>query len=298
MRIILFSTLLSLSLFAQNYLIGFAQDTMANDFRKAQVEEVSMALKNKANINFVYTDAKAQTSMLIYQIEDFITKKVDVLIVGTNDENAIVPSLQKAYDANIPVIIVDRGVNTESYTTFINSDNIKMGQIGASFIADKLKNSGTILLLEGLQSADVTKLRTKGFVDEISKHKDIKIIKITANYLRRDAIIEVEKLLNQGVKFDAIFSQSDSMLSGARSALEEHKINFKNLITVGCDYTSEAKIAIQKGTQTGSIKFPLAGSEAAKVALDILKGQKVDKHIVIPVKLITSKNVNDEKPIF
>lgn len=298
MRIILFVTLLSLSLFAQNYLIGFAQDTMANDFRKAQVEEARLTLESEANVNFVYTDAKAQTSMLIYQIEDFITQKVDVLIVGTNDENAIVPSLQKAYDANIPVIIVDRGVNTQSYTTFINSDNIIMGQIGASFIADKLKNSGTILLLEGLQSADVTKLRTKGFVDEMSKYKEIKIIKVTANYLRRDAIIEVEKLLNQGIKFDAIFSQSDSMLSGARLALEHHKIDFKNMITVGCDYTSEAKSAIQKGMQTGSIKFPLAGREAAKVALDILKGQKVDKHIVIPVKLVTAKNVNDEKPIF
>jgi len=153
-------------------------------------------------------------------------------------------------------------------------------------------------LFEGLQKADVTKLRTKGFMDEISKYKDIKVIKRTGNYLRRDAIIEMEKLLNDGIKVDAIFSESDSMVSGARSVLIKHKIDPSSIITVGCDYTSEAQEAIRNGTQTGSVLFPLGTKEAVQVAVKVFNGKKVPKHIEIPVKLVTKENVDIVKPIF
>ena len=64
--------------------IVFPQDTMTNDFRRAQVFEVRDALKQYPNINFRYTDARGQTSLLIHQIEQLIKQGIDLLIVGTN----------------------------------------------------------------------------------------------------------------------------------------------------------------------------------------------------------------------
>lgn len=296
--IFFFFVLSSTLCFSKEYTIAFAQDTLANDYRKAQVLETKTTLEQYPHIKFIYTDAKAKTSMLIYQIEEFIKQRVDVLIIGTNDEKAVVPSLQKATKNNIPVIIVDRGVATKAYTTFINSDNIRIGQIGAKLLVKKLHGKGTILLLEGLQTADVTKLRSEGFMQIVSQYPKIKVIKVTANYLRRDAIMEVEKLLNHGVHFDAIFSESDSMASGARSALLKHNINPASIITIGCDYTREAQREILSGNQTGSIKFPLAGKQSAQVALDIIRGEKVPKHIIIPVQLVTKENAQQVEPIF
>ena len=52
-------------------------------------------------------------------------------------------------------------------------------------IAEKLNGKGLVLLFEGIQTADVTQLRSKGFIDEISKHKDIQVIKRTGNFLRK-----------------------------------------------------------------------------------------------------------------
>jgi len=278
--------------------IAFAQDTMANDFRAAQVFAVRDALKGNPNVKFVYSDAKGRTSRLIYNIEGFIKEKVAVLIVGTNDANAVVRVIKKAYKSGIGVIILDRGVNTQTYTTFINSDNLKIGKIGAEFIAKKLAYKGRVLLFEGLQTADVTQLRSKGFLSEMAKYKNIEVIKRTGNYLRRDAILEMEPLLKKGVKIDAIFSQSDSMLSGVRSAMEHYKKDPASVIMLGCDYTSEARAAIRAGEQTGSIKFPLGGKEAAKYALAICEGKKLPHHISIPVKLVTKENVEAISPIF
>lgn len=278
--------------------IAYAQDDMANDFRKAQVYEVRDAFKKHPNINFIYSDAKAKTSMLIYQIDKFIKQKVDLLIVGTNDADAVVSVISKAYKNGIPVIILDRGINSTNYTTFINSDNEAIGTMGAKYIVKKLNSKGTVLLFEGLQKADVTQLRTKGFLDEISKHKDIKVIKRTGNYLRRDAIFEMEKILKEKLHVDAIFSESDSMLSGVRSAMLRFNKDPSSIVMIGVDYTSEAKVAILNETQSASIKFPLGGEETAKYAMDILDGQKVKKHILIPVKLITKKNAKSMEPIF
>jgi len=292
------SLYLSFNAYAETKTIAFAQDTMSNDFRKAQVYEVRDALSNYPDLKFISSDAKGQTSLLIHHIDDFIASKTDVIIVGTNDEKAVVPVIAKAYKSGIPVIILDRGIMGSDYTTFINSDNIKIGKIGAEYIAKRLGGKGKVLLLEGLLKADVTKLRTKGFMDEIAKHKGISVIKRTGNYLRKDAIIEMEKLIASGEKIDAIFAESDSMVSGARSAMERHGIDPSSLITIGCDYTSEARDAIRKGRQTGSVLFPLGGEKSAEIAIKILKGEKVPKHIVIPVKLVTKENVDRVRPIF
>lgn len=278
--------------------IAFAQDDMANDFRKAQVHEARDEVQKHSNLRFVSSDGKGKSSMLVYQINKFIEEKVDALIVGTNDADVVVPIISKALEQGIAVVILDRGVNTENYTTFINSDNKEIGALGAEHIAKMLNYKGDVLIFEGLQNADVTQLRTIGFMEEISRYKEVKVIKRTGNYLRKDAILEMEKLLQEGIHIDAIFSQSDSMLSGVRLVLKKHKIEESSIVMVGCDYTDEAKQAIQNNTQDASIKFPLGGKEAVQTALKIFSNESVQKHISIPVLLVTKENVAKIKPIF
>ena len=295
--ILIFSPVLAAS-DSNRRVIAFAQDTMRNDFRKEQVFEVRDEVAKHPKLSFLYSNGQGQTSLMIRQIERFIKLQVDLLIIGTNDENAIVPVVSKAYKMGIPVIVLDRGIQSSDYTTLINSDNLKIGKIGAKHIAEKLNGNGIVLLFEGIQGTDVTRLRSKGFIDEMSKHKGIRIIKRTGNFLRKDAIIEMEKLLKQGIHIDAIFSESDSMLSGVRLVLKRNKIDPASIIMVGCDYISEAQEAIRNGSQAGSILFPLGGKKSVEIALKIFNGEPVPKHIVNPVKLVTKKNVEQTAPIF
>lgn len=278
--------------------IAFAQDTLKNDFRRAQVDEVRQAVAKNPKLSFVYSDAQGQTSLLIHHIEQFIAQKVDVLVLGTNDEQAVVPVVSKAFKAGIPVIVLDRGIKGEDYSTFINSDNLQIGAMGAEFIARQLKGQGQVLLFEGLQSADVTRLRSQGFLEVMARFPGIKVIKRTGNYLRKDALVEMEKLLAQGIRVNAIFSESDSMLSGVRVAMQAHKIDLKSIVMVGCDYTSEARQAIRNGEQTASVLFPLGGTKAVEIAQKLLSQSPVPRHVVIPVQLVTRDNVAQVRPIF
>ncbi len=282
---------------AQRDVVAFVQDNMGNDFRQAQVMEAKDEAQ-KRGLNFLYTDAQGQTSRLISQMNELIGRQVGVIILGTNDDKAVVPVVAKAEKAGVRVVVLDRGIAGKDFTTFINSDNLKIGEMGANNLGKKLGGKGTVLLFEGLQTADVTHLRTQGFLKGMQAYPEIKVLRRTGNYLRKDAIEETEKLLTAGTQFDAVFSQSDSMLSGVRMVLEKRKINPASIVMVGVDYTSEARDAIRARTQFASILFPLGGRQAVAVAQDILKGRKVPQHISIPVQWVTLANVEKVPPIF
>lgn len=278
--------------------IAFAQDTMANDFRKAQVFETRDEVLKHPELSFVHSDGQGHTALMIRHIERFIKQKVDLLIIGTTDEKAIVPVVSKAYKAGIPIILLSRGILSNDYTTFIKYNNRKIGQIAGNFIAKKLQAKGQVLLLEGIPNTDVTRQRTQGFFDAINKFKNIHVIKRTGHFLRKDAVIEMEKLVKQGIHIDAIFSESDSMLSGIRLVLNRYKIDPTSIIMVGVDYISEAQEAIRNGSQLATVTYPLGGKKAVEIALKILKNKPVPKQVYMPFELVTKDNVNDVTPIF
>ncbi len=298
MRYILLLLIINISIFAKDTKVVFIQDNMANDFRKAQVFDVQKELEKYKNIDFKYIDTKGKISMFIYYLDKYIDENVDIVVLGCGDSQSVVPSLKKVYDKGIKVIILDRGVDSDKYTTYLSSDNIHIGEIAGKFLVKKLNQKGKILLLEGLAKVDVTQKRTQGFFNIVNKYKDIEVIRVTGNYLRRDTIIEIEKLLSNKVEFDAIFSQSDSMLSGVREVFKKYNKSIKNIITVGVDYTKEAQKAIKLQTQTASIKFQLGGKETAKVIEHLISNKNVEKSIFLPVEFVDINSSYQIKPIF
>ena len=92
-------------------------------------------------------------------------------------------------------------------------------------------------------------------------------------WLMQPILMEMEKLVKKGIKIDAVFSESDSMLSGMRSVLDRYGIDPASMVTVGCDYTSEARDAIRSGRQSASILFPLGGKKSVETARDLLAGK-------------------------
>jgi ABC-type sugar transport system substrate-binding protein len=282
----------------KTYTVAFTQDTLSNDFRFNQVLMVKKELSKYPNIKFLYSDARSNSSLQIMQIEDFMYQKVDLLIVGTSDETSVSVATDKVYNSGIPVIFIDRKVKSNKYTTYIHPDNKQIARSSAKYILGKINYNGTILLLKGLENVDVTRKRTEAFYKEAKKYKNINVIERTANYLRSDAIVEVDKLLNTKLHFDAIMSQSDSMLVGARLALNKNGIDPSSIVSVGMDYIKEAQDAIKNGKQDSSFLYSLCAKKCAETTIKILSGEKVKKDIIVDTVHITKDNADNVKPIF
>ena len=282
----------------KTYTVAFAQDTLENDFRLKQVLAVKQAFRKYPNIRFKYSDAKSNSALQIKHIEDFIYQKVDLIMTSPYDEKAATDVIAKAYQSGIPVVLVGRTVVGDEYTSYVRPDNKKIAVKAAKYLAKKMKYRGKILLLKGVSSADPTRKRTEGFYEVMRKYPHISVIERTGNYLRRDAIIEVDKLLKSGERFDAIMSQSDSMLVGARMVLHSNGINPAFLLSVGIDYIKPAQDAIRTGEQSSSFVYSLSAKESAAIAIKILSGEKVPKIVDIKTTQVTKENVNAVEPIF
>lgn len=285
------------SLFARDYKVGFAQDTLANDWRVAQVEEVKKEIEKHPNLSLLVKDAKASISNQIADIEHFIENNYDFII--TSPINAQITSmvLHKAIEKNIKVILIDRGIDSKDYTTFIRPDNKKIAKNAAEYMAKKMNYKGTILMLEGIKNASVTTYRTDGFMEIIKKYPKMKVIKYTANFLRADAIKVMEKVYSENIHFDAIYSQSDSMLSGVRTLMEE-KGKDTSILMVGIDYIKESKKAILEGKQTISFPYLTCGKEGVQAIVDIINHKDVKKDLIISSKIVDKNNAKFINPIF
>jgi ribose transport system substrate-binding protein len=279
-------------------LIGFAQDTLANDWRVAQVAAVRRELGKFPNIEFTVKDAEGSTALQIMQIEDLVASDIDLLITSPREEQLLTPAISRVYHSGVPVILLSRGIQGDTYTAFVRPDNLSIAHAAGKLILDALNNKGTVLMLEGVPGASTSLLRSRGFMEVVAHHPEIRVIRKVANYLRADAIFAVESVLSAGESFDAIYAQSDSMAAGARLALLKAGIDPGSLPIVGIDYIPEARQAIRQGHQLASFTYDTGGKEGARLAVDLLLGKPTPKSLVLESIKVTRDNVDQVEPIF
>lgn len=281
------------------FLVGFAQDTMSNDWRIEQVKAVERGLSNYANVRFIFTDARGQTAKQILDIENLVQQGIDLLITSPRDAKALTPVVSSAYKKGIPVVLLSRKTEGDDYTTFIGPDNLIIAKQAAHVLGEKLQGKGRIAILEGISTSTTAIARTDGFIDGLADYPDLRVVaRKPANYLRAKAVQVVEELLKSNIRFDAIYAHSDSMATGARMALMKAGIEPGSILIVGIDYIKEAREAIRKGEQEATFTYPTGGEEGAKYAMDILNGHDVPKRILIPSVMVDKNNVEEVAPIF
>ena len=279
--------------------VGFAQDNLANDWRLSQVREMETALAEEPGVHFVYSDAGGSTAQQILDIEEMIARKVDLLVTSPRDGRALTPVITAAHAQGIPVILLTRRIVGDGYTAFIGADDRDIARRAALRLVERLEGKGKVLVLQGVPTATTAIARTEGFMEEVANHPGVEVVAVKpANYLRADAIRAVEEAVAAGLKFDAIYAQSDSMASGARLALRRAGIDPKTLAIVGIDYISEAREAIRAGDQDASFTYPTCGREGAEAALRILHGEEVARERLVETRMITRDNVETIEPIF
>ncbi|MDH5324674.1 MAG: substrate-binding domain-containing protein [Gammaproteobacteria bacterium] len=283
----------------KQFVVGFAQDTLSIDWRARQVNEVKQALATHPNVQFIVKDAGGHTEQQIRDVESLVNEGIDLLITSPRDAQSLAPIISKTYLKGIPVILLSRKVNTEDYTTFIGPDDVAIGVKAARRLANKLNGKGKIIMLSGIPTTTTAMERAIGFRNGLIAFPGLQIVaEKYANYQRSDAIQAMEGIIESGVRFDAIYAQSDSMATGARMALLQAGIKPSSKQIIGGDYIKEARQAIRIGEQDATFTYPTGGKEGALFALKILNGKKVPKHVALPSVIVDKSNVDSIEPIF
>lgn len=280
--------------------VAFAQDTMANDWRAAQVRDLREALAVRPDVEFLFTDAGGDTARQVQDIENFAARGVDVLITSPRDAELMREPIARVHRRGTPVILLSRRVNGEEFTHFVTADNRAIARQAAQHLARRLEERGRILILQHIPTTTPGQLRTEGFLDDLKNHPGLQVAAIKrADSQRALAILRVEEALAEKLPFDAIYAQSDSMALGAIMALKKNGIDPKTVPITGIDFISDARAAILAGELDASFTYPTFGREGAAAALTLIDGGKLaSKESIVPSITVTRDNVEQVKPIF
>ncbi len=267
------------------YTIGFVVSTQTNPFfvtLKQGAEDKAKEL----GVELIVLDSQDDPSKELANMEDLITKNVDLIIVNPTDSDAIVNSIIAANEAGIPVITVDRASNGGEVLAHVASDNIEGGKMAGEYIIEQLKGKGKVVELEGIAGTSAARERGEGFNQTIEK-SDIEVVaRQTADFDRVKGLEVMENILQSQPEIDAVFAHNDEMALGALEAIKASK---RDILVVGFDATDDAVASIEAGDMAATVaqQPELMGKIAVETAVKALKGEKVDSNIPVELKLIT-----------
>ncbi|GAA1382027.1 MULTISPECIES: ribose ABC transporter substrate-binding protein RbsB [Peribacillus] len=266
--------------------VGVSISTLNNPFFVSLKDGIEKKAKEKG-MKVTVVDAQDDTAKQISGIEDLILQKVDVLLVNPTDSAAISSAVKDANDAGIPVITIDRSSDEGDIETFIASDNVAGGEMAAEYLVKEFGKKAKVVELEGVSGASATRERGKGFHNIADKQLEV-LTSQTAEFDRTKGLNVMENILQGNKDIQAVFAHNDEMALGAIEAI---KAAGKDIIVVGFDGNDDALKAVESGELKATIaqQPALIGEEAVNASEKILKGDKVDDTISVPLKLVTKE---------
>lgn len=225
-------------------------------------------------------------------VKDMINKKYNALMLSPISDGNLVPGVEDAKKAGIPVVNVNDGLIANA-EVFVGPKAIQNGELAAEWIAEKLGGTGEVAIVIGMPKAFAARQRTAGFEQYMEQNaKDIKIVaKQNADWDRSKAKDLADTWIKQYPELKAIFCNNDTMALGVVEAV---KSSGKDILVVGVDGIGEAYDSIRKGELDATIdSFPLYKAQiASEVTLRLIGKQEVPRVIWTPQALIDSTNVD------
>lgn len=278
----------------EGIVIGVSLLNMANEFI-VNIKEAMETRAQELGVKLIINDGQLSPDKQIQQIESFIARRVDAIILNPCEVEASSPAVDKAIQAQIPIV----NVNSETRsipTAFVGSRDEESAEIAIGFLAERLNGKGNIVMIGGNPGQAAEIKRGQGAKSTLAKLPDMRLIaEQTANWSREEGMALMENWL-QAYKgqIDGVFAQNDEMGMGALKALEAAGLK-DQIPLVSVDAIADALQAVKDGRLDATV-FQNAkgqGSRAVETALKIIKGEAYEKEVFIPFELVTADNVDE-----
>lgn len=280
------------------YVIGMSQCNLGEPWRVAMNDQIAMAAEKHPEFEVIFADAAQDNSKQIADIENFVQMGVDLIITSPNEATPLTNAVSAAYDAGIPVILLDRKIDGDKYTQFIGADNVDMGRIAGEYIADTLlPDGGKVCEIKGLEGTSGGIDRDNGFREGIKKNDKIEIVAVNnADWLREKAITVAEEMLQTNDEIDLFLALNDPMAEGAYIAAKNAGRE-GDILFVGFDGlpTPDGGIrSVMDGRLSMTQVYPTGGTEAIESAYQLLvEGKELDKTLTLTSEIVTPDNAEE-----
>lgn len=243
-------------------------------------------------ITFEGPDAETNITAQIGEVEANVAKKVAAIVIAVTGEDQVLPSLQKAVDAGIPVVLIDSNKEFAPKKAFVGTDNAAGGKAAGDYIVATVgaKAGDTVLIIRGQAGDAVHNLRQQGAEDAL-KAAGVTVIVQPADSDRAKGQSVMENVLQANPTLKAVFATNDEMALGALQAAKQAG---KTIPIIGFDANPDALTSVGEGGLTGSVaQFPKAiGKMGVETAVKVLAGETVEANVNTGVELVTKENLS------
>jgi ribose transport system substrate-binding protein len=277
--------------------IGLVMKSLANEFFKDMEEGAVKHVEERGDLTLVPVGMHSETDIdtQISAIENFITQKVDAIVVAPADSRALVPPLARAIKAGIVVINIDVALDEAAKKqagvdlAFVGPDNRAGAKMAGDVLAKALGPGGKVVIIEGNPGADNARQRKLGFDDSVKEGKLDLVDSRTAHWETEEANSVFSNILTAHPEIQGVMAANDSMALGVVKAIDASGKSGK-IKVVGFDNIAAVQPLLKQAKLIATIdQF---GSKMAANGIDYamkaLKGEKLEGWIKTPIKLVTA----------
>lgn len=270
------------------YRIGMSQCS-DGDWRHKMNDEMYREILFYPEADLEMRIAHDDVETQINDIRYYIDKKIDLLIVSPLDAEKLTPVISEAYQAGIPVVVVDRLVKGDQYTASVTGDNVGIGKEISDFIVNRFPQGCKVVEIQGMAGSSPVAFRHKGLVDGLGSRVGYDIVASIDGGWRADSISkrlsEIESLL---ADVDVVVAHNDAMAMDAKQVID-NMLPGNDIIYVGVDALpgkGQGCESIVNGMLTASAAYPTAGDVAIRTAMNILTGKEYDRDVILPTYMV------------
>jgi len=232
----------------------------------------------------------------IQVVENFTSRNVSGIVLAPLDSQALVNPVASAVQAGIPVVVMDSGLKSDKYISFVATDNFKGGQLAGQYMGKLLNNKGNVILLRYAVGSASTEEREKGFLDALAKFPDIKLISADqyAGATVETAYQASQNLLNRfGDEVNGVFCVNEPSTIAMTKALRDIGKAGGKVKMIGFDAGSQSVLDMKNGDVQGlAVQNPmLMGYLSVRTMVKHLQGEKVENRIDTGVVLVSPENM-------
>ena len=257
-------------------------------------EEMQLELLFHPEVEFSMKVADNDSEKQIAHIQELVEAGIDALIVAPNETEPLTPIVEQVFDAGIPVILLDRKINSNKYTAFIGADNYEIGKIAGEYLATRFLNQGKILELQISMTISPAIDRSQGFKDALAEHPNLSVVEVLPTEGTTAMIQEqLPVLMQQNPDINIIFGHTDFVVQTAAQTLNKN-LKDRDVFYIGVDGlpgNNGGMQAVKDELIDATLLYPTGGTEAIQLALDIVNNQSYDKKNTLQTTVIDERNV-------
>jgi len=276
--------------------------TVNSDFWQNVKKGAAAAVKDYPGYTSSFQGAASDTDLAgeVALVENAVNRKVAAIVLAPSDPNALVPAIKKAWEAKIPVILIDSAAADSAssyYQSFLATDNKKAGELCAQALIDKVGTTGKIAIMSYTAGSGSEIGRVGGFKDYIQSHSKLQIVgPFYSNSQMGTALNQTTDVLAANADLKGIFGANEPTAIGMGRALAQTGKAGK-VVAIGFDGNADLQgfvkdgtieaIAVQSSYQMGAL--------GVKTAMEVVQGKKVEKFRDTGVLMVTKANIDSQE---